>query len=187
MLDKKEEKFFDYFTNRDDFTSQKDLVKQSTRKNKILYLHGSWFIQANDEDELRKLSFGTKGEDTINSLFANGCRPHLILEDRWQTKKNFLTGAENPYFNHCYEQLKNIKGDLLIFGCSFNNDDHIIQALAKTEKPNNIYVTYINDKAKEEIESNILKALSTEIVNNKVEFIKIKDDEIWEKRKSHSL
>lgn len=90
---------------------------RNINKIKILYLHGSWFIQANEKDELRKLEFGDGSTDTIYSLFENARRPFLILEDRWRTKKAIL-GAD-PYFKYCHRQLKGIQKKLTYFWMLF--------------------------------------------------------------------
>lgn len=55
------------------------------------------------------------------------------------------------YFNYCKRQLIESKGDILIFGLSFENDAHIIDMLLKyadcnSENGRKIYIMYIEDE-----------------------------------------
>lgn len=143
---------------------------------KVLYLHGSWFIQANDDDELRKLSFRSGSLDSVDSLFDNERRPFLIFEDRWRTKKAIL--ESDPYLKFCYDQLGKIQGNVLVFGCSFNNDEHILQALNKNTSLKQIYITCLTEADRENLERN-LSVYRTLV--NKTEYLNVSDNVIWEK------
>jgi hypothetical protein len=145
--------------------------KSSSSNIKVHYLHGSWFIQANAEEKLRKLSFRKGSDDTIDSLFENERRPFLILEDRWQTKEAILSA--DPYLKFCHDQLKTIEGNLLIFGCSFKNDEHILRAIKGNSSLKKIFVTYIIDKDKDNLAGKFNGS------SKNIQFLQISENVIW--------
>lgn len=154
-------------------------IEKDTRSNiiKVFYVHGSWFIQANNEDELAKLDFSSGSADvTVDSLFENGRRPFLILEDRWRTKRAILEG--DPYLKFCYDHLSQIQGSLLIFGCSFSNDEHILKAISENGKLQKIYITYLTQRDLDRLKKDNLAKYPD--VFQKTEYIQIGDNCIWE-------
>ncbi len=168
---------------KDVFLNQKYIsckLKKETKRSKILFIHGSWFIQANEKDELRKLQFDQESEDTIEGLFEDRKRPYLILEDRWRVKKAFLEASDiNPYLSYCYSQLKEIKGNLLIFGCSFNKDDHIVEAIADNLKKEDglqkVHICYLDERDKESIQKKF-----SEVDESKITFVSVSENVIWQ-------
>jgi hypothetical protein len=194
-------KFFDGFVSKNDQgydgclqkhsdkEEQSDFLKQeyiecklnNSRDKRIFYLHGSWFIQcdfSNSEEKLRKISFGNYGEEwTLSDLFnwSEKKLPYLVFEDRWQTKKGFLDDKKKPYLNYCYNELKEIEGELLIFGVSFNNDDHILEALEENKKLENIYITHCGEN-----HPNAGK-IERFLNEDRREFLPVEKDVIWEK------
>ncbi len=165
-----------------DFLKQKYVTckLENSNQTKLLYLHGSWFIQAQRsvaDPMIRKLSFGSKSPGTIDSIFSGEGLPHVILEDRPHVKKALLEKEDNPYLNYCYSQLKKIEGSLLIFGCSFNKDDHIVQAIAKNLKEGNlktVHICYLNESDKESIQKKFSK------VENKIIWVQVSENVIWQ-------
>lgn len=182
----------DEWLKQDEITSR---LRTNTRDKggtaKIFYLHGAYFIQADDECRLQKLAFGHESEESILSLSADvdNKRPYLILEDRWRTKKGFLTTDEHPYYKYCYKQLKNIEGKLLVFGCSFKNDRHIWHAIQKAIEDGNltkVYITYVDEKDKDNVDKLIseewekCERQANSSIADFLEFIHIEENVIWE-------
>lgn len=123
--------------------AEKLLRRLGSCPRKVFYLHGSWFIEQRANGELRKLSFSRDAvEIKLEEYF-----PYLVLEDRNQVKKMLLENKkEHPYLNFCYEQLKQIQGNLLVFGVSFKNDEHILEALNSAEELEHIYITCFKEE-----------------------------------------
>lgn len=164
-----------------EFLKQEDIKRNleiADKKSRILFVHGSWFIQSNENDELRKLQFSQKSKDSIADLFKDGKRPYLILEDRWRVKKALLEASDiNPYLNYCYSQLKEIEGNLIIFGCSFNKDDHIVQAIADNLKKGHlktVHICYLSPKDKDIIQEKF-KSYNVDIK----EWVLISENVMW--------
>lgn len=163
-----------------DFISQHEITSNLDNHNgqNFYFLHGSWFIQINQKKELRKLSFKQDSSDSLESLFniENDETPLFILEDRNFIKDSLIN--EYSYLEYCREQLKNFTGKILIFGMSFNNDDHIIEYLKhNTGYTSEVYITYCQDKeydekAKEKLEK----------IPGFKQLIKITNDAIWERK-----
>ena len=138
-------KFADGFQGSD-FLDQAYIIErleEQTNKIKIYYPHGAWFIRAQGEGyekKLSKFSFANKSDCVISHLYDDA-RPYIIFEGRWRVKKTLI--EDNVYLKHCFDQLGKIEGNLLIFGCSFNNDDHIIEKLKSNSSINKIYIAHI--------------------------------------------
>ncbi len=147
-------------------------LKNHMTGTKIYYLHGSWFIISNKDDELKKLSFGQDSKDTMDSIFEHDCRPDLILEDRSLLKKALIEN-KSTYHNFCFEQLSNIKGDLLIFGCSFEHDGHILDKISENINLN-LLITFIEDNEINTIREKCQK------IQKRCRFIKVDKHVIWE-------
>lgn len=116
-------------------------------KSKIFYLHGSWFIRANNKkDELSKLSFSSKDKEVkkYKDIWKNDHKPLIVLEDRHIVKKELV--KENAYLNHCFERLGKIEGELLIFGASFKNDDHILKQILENPALRKIHYAVVKDE-----------------------------------------
>lgn len=47
---------------------------------------------------------------------------------------------KNQYLTHCYQSLLNCEGSLFTFGVSFENDDHILNAIKSNKKIKTVYV-----------------------------------------------
>lgn len=136
----------------DKFLKQEEIrgKLENSKGAKIFYLHGSWFIQANEKNELCKLSFGSNSPHTIDTLFEGDEKmPHLILEDRWRVKKAILEFEKNIYLKYCYDQLKEIQENLLVFGCSFNKDEHIFDVIKSRKNRGKIYITYLEEEGED--------------------------------------
>ncbi len=160
---------------KQDYVSCK--LNNNQNQANLFFIHGSWFIQANEEYDIRKLNFNDKSSYNIDDLFSEKLKPFLILEDRWQTKEILIKA--NSYLDCCQTQLKNTKGNLLVFGVSFNKDDHILKTLNESNL-NKIYVTYTNNDTKSSIENKAKKhGFNIYIEKSKENYIKIGDNVFW--------
>ncbi len=160
-----------------DFLKQEYIKCKLDKSNakKVYFMHGSWFIQHDKDENLRKLSFGSQETHSINNLYDEEYKkPFLILEDRYNVKKDACTSDSEVYFKHCYSTLKKTHGKLLVFGVSFNNDDHILDALSKS-KFSKIYITHIGCDVPTELNYKVSRKPKKE----KFEFIPIQENVIW--------
>jgi hypothetical protein len=148
----------------------------SKEKAKVFHLHGAWFIITNDENEIRKLSCSEANHESVDMLFEKGVKPFLVLEDRCAVKKALLEDLPEGYLEFCYYQLKNISGELIIFGCSLKCDDHILDAIRLNEKITKIHVTYIDDHGLERAKKNYT---SEKVGRKQVILYKVGRSEIW--------
>lgn len=123
-----------------------DLNQKDMYQCKVHFLHGSWYLQYDIvNDNIRKLSFGNNSKHTTNTIFEDNYNPLIILEDRWETKCALINSCH--YFKGCLENLTKLANHIFIFGCSFENDDHIIQAICEKNKNGihnaiKVYITY---------------------------------------------
>lgn len=168
----------------DDYLKEDCIIKRLIEKDgcKIYYLHGSYFIimehKKDKKIRLRKLSFHPKNYEeaikTVEDLFLEEALeqriPFVILEDRTQMKENHISNSE--YLKHCKKILQFTGGRLLVFGTSFENDQHIWECLKNSEYEK-IYITCRKEKSEEE--QKILEEIPC-----KIEYIKISDNVIWE-------
>lgn len=168
-MDHKIDNFTDGFSG-EQFISQ-NTFEINAPKAKIYYLHGSWFIQINQKGEIRKLSFKNNTR-TISTLFTENEQPFLILEDRAYVKKATIKG--NPYLNLGYERLNQISDKLLIFGCSFKQDDHILEAIANNQNLKEIFITFIEKNVTWESD------IRSKLGKKNIEFLEIPKDLIWQ-------
>ncbi len=93
------------------------------------------------------------------------------MEDRWYLKKA-LVDSESDYHNYCHDLLKKIKGKLLIFGCSFESDQHLLDAIKENKNLEEIYVTCINETE--------VKKVSKKLALDNIKPILIDKNVIWE-------
>jgi hypothetical protein len=167
-----------------DLIEQKDIVqniKYGVNSKIFYYLHGSWLIQANNDDHLRKLPIGEKIPCNINKifdqLFIDSYRPFIIMEDRWQVKKMWMKW--HPYWKKCIDLLQSLNGDLFVFGMSLSKDDHILEFLSR--RNNKIYISYIDDSEKDKIINKVkaIPQLFYKYMQSDLQFIKVGNNVIW--------
>jgi len=122
-----------------------------TLNNKILvyYPHGALNIFSNikkdKNNEIYKSKFYTIGgnkkkslSDIIKEANKESNFPIIILEGKSENKYENI--QKNNYLKFCYQKFKEIKGDLIIFGCSLSEqDNHIIDAINSNPNIINIY------------------------------------------------
>ena len=172
-------KFADGFHKPAHFLAQEQIVQRLIYMDghtKLFYLHGSWFIQENKANgALSKLGFGAHSQDSAADLYAkDGFAPFFILKGESYAKEQMIRC--NPYFKYGYDTLGCIDQPLLIFGCSFERDDRILEILAKNEKLQEIYITHIqgDDGPRNKISKIFAKSKA------KITFITIGTNVIWE-------
>lgn len=142
---------------KEGYIEQKSIVSNLKKSEyRFVYLHGSYFININKRDnKLNKLARCNITRNRLRErLFDRmaDIRPFLILEGTWKSKKDLID--KYGYFRHCYESLQGSEENVLVYGMSFKNDDHILEALLN--KPSgNIFITYCDDKDKKNIEKKI--------------------------------
>lgn len=146
--------YIDGFKGSDKFRDQEFIVKnleEATKKNtgNLIFLHGSWFIISNENNHLKKTSFSKNHCITdINQFFTYPHVPYLILEDRYEVKEMILKSCDrkNYYFKKNYDRLRSLQSEsILVLGCSFNKDLHILKALIESSIEK-IYVSYLESE-----------------------------------------
>lgn len=101
----------------------------------INYLHGGLHIFEgflDDDYEIVKIKKGDQSSlsEQVKGFIAQGWYPVTVAEGDWEGKMKIINS--NYYLKKCYRKLKRLKGDLYIFGCSFQQDDHILKAISKS-------------------------------------------------------
>lgn len=129
---------------------------ESEQSRKLYYLHGAHFIMQDKNCELfKKLDPNKISPKKIlyDKNSTDNEVPFLIFEQRWRMKK--MNIECNKYFSYCREKLLDSKGDILIYGASFENDAHIIEMLLDYIRPGifsslygdrKIYITYVESE-----------------------------------------
>lgn len=137
----------------------KNKEKSSDYKNRFFFVHGAFHIMLKKNDNsYYKLSINdaessstlsNKIEELINILtlpqFSNDKekfieRPLLIFEDRSDVKKILI--EKDDYLKMCYEELEKTSGHVFVFGCSFERDAHILEALFHPPHKD-LYIAYL--------------------------------------------
>jgi hypothetical protein len=83
--------------------------------------------------------------DILKNLSKTGQIPHFVSEG--DPKQKYLRIQKCTYLKGCYEALKNEASNLVTYGVSFENDDHILEAI-KSSKVKYCYIgMYDNEEA----------------------------------------
>lgn len=142
----------------------------------IYYVHGAFHIMhyQNDEDPFdlyykssTKLDEEeiTEDYDRIIDSFRKGQKEKnnitCVIEGRSNNKLIWI--KRDPYLNFCFKKLAEQK-QLITFGCSFSNDDHILEALLLSNTLEKLYIGIYNQ---EDID-NVHKALGRIKRNHKI-------------------
>lgn len=159
-----------------------DRLNNEILRSKIYFLHGSWCILINSAGELRKLNFSKDSHDNIESVFRADDRPHIILEDRGSIKETLLKNNKDKYLNYCYDHLGEISGKLLIFGCSFETDHHLLKELFFNNNINELIITYFDANEEQQIKDKITSLK----IDKKYDLIQVGGNVIWERKNQFS-
>lgn len=137
----------------DDFRGKKSLRREKiqtnieSETNKFYFPHGAFHIMYESKSpeiyhkisinghqfhKMLKSSIRTIIETLTNSdpKLTNTEKiplPLLIFEDRPDVKKALI--EKDDYLNLCYQALQKTSGHVFVFGCSFERDTHILEAL----------------------------------------------------------
>lgn len=151
------------------------LQKELELKSKIYFMHGTWFILENNDDEIKKIKIDD--DISLDTLIGDVERPFVILEDRWRVKESLI--YSNPYWTHCAKSLQSEKDELLIFGVSFSMDHHILKILDKSLFER-IYICYLSENDKASIMNKLQNSDLKNLKKKNIEFIQVAENIIWE-------
>ncbi|HBX5730771.1 TPA: DUF4917 family protein [Klebsiella pneumoniae] len=100
----------------------------------VYYLHGALHLEVNEAGRVQKREIARTLEDEIDKLKSSfsatsGKYPLFITEGKSDQKMRKI--RSNDYLSFCYEQLKKIRGNLIIYGHSLSEeyDKHIVDAI----------------------------------------------------------
>lgn len=108
----------------------------------IYYLHGALHLFIEKEND--QLPYKVKSNDgrwlltEIRQQITNGHMPICVTEGSSGHKLDKI--YKNEYLKHCYQSLIEEEGSLFTYGVSFNNDEHILNAIKSNRNIKNIYV-----------------------------------------------
>ena len=171
--------------------------KQCARR--VYFLHGAWFIQANykkeglNQEPIRTMTFRSeinreKGlasppSRSLNDLF-NGEKellPLAIIEDRAKTKQYLIN--ESVYLRYCQKQLRKVEGNLLVFGMSFNDNEHILKVLNDC-RAQQIFVSCYDKVGSLEVNRDFYKKMFEKFdsLREKISYVYIPNELVWSKK-----
>ena len=142
LMRNKAENADDGFRRESDDSS--DLIWDPYKDNQTIhYLHGALPLFDNGIDIIKEeYSMGSNLINKIQDRMSHGKYPIFVTGGKEKEKLQQIT--HNKYLNYCYDKLCHIKGSLITFGFSFNeNDYHIIRAINKAHKNNLLLSVYI--------------------------------------------
>ena len=149
--------YMDGFRGRDPIVIDQ---KQDDDKNRVYYLHGAFHllhIRGENQQYKKITSDHDNGIDLLTAIQnvyqkvqqafideeweeISKNDPLLVFASRYQYKLGAI--LTDDYLKHCYEKLKAEK-KIIVFGCSFQNDEHILDALMSGEGKE-IYICYFD-------------------------------------------
>ena len=142
LSSREEYEFMDGFRKRNidgNLSFDPEKYKESEEEKRIHYLHGGLHL-FKDEDSMRKLVRGPVG-DLMSAIKGYSTLPILVLDGDSRRKMEAI--YSNVYLRHCFDSLRNIKGTLVSYGCSFGQtDSHIMDAILDNKKVERIYISY---------------------------------------------
>ena len=117
----------------------------------LYYLHGALHIFS-DDAEIEKYTWINTGStltQQIKASLKDEMYPVFITEGSRKQKQNRINN--NAYLAKSFASLKNIKGNVFIFGHSLRDeDDHVFNYLNHKSKVNNVFISIYGDKNSEE-------------------------------------
>lgn len=144
-------------------------IHKRCKNNGLYYLHGAFHLLFNHQNKKYRKIIRTNNDDLlkiIGSIYKK-LKQHfkkpIILESKtsitfldendpllvFASRSEYKLGAilTDDYLKHCYEKLE-AEEKIVVFGCSFKNDEHILEALMSGESKE-IYIGYYCDKDRE--------------------------------------
>ncbi|MGF6288125.1 DUF4917 family protein [Pseudomonas silensiensis] len=132
----------------DGFRAQQRWEGRSTNQE-VHFLHGGLHIY-DAGSSIKKHAFTDAGESIIEQVRANleqGKFPLFVSEPSHEGKLSRI--EHNPYLNYCFQELRNLKGALFIFGHSMDeNDKHIFSQIKKSDI-SKVFVSIYGDQNSE--------------------------------------
>lgn len=127
----------DGFGDTEDSLDEGYVVYRNSGSYRIHYLHGALHYY-DDGDEIKKRTYTHTDIPLvaqIRSSLDEGKYPIFVSEGTSSQKMAKI--IHNGYLNSCYKSLKNIGGDLVIFGTTLeSNDEHILRAILNSSVKN---------------------------------------------------
>lgn len=133
-----------FINSTDGFFPEGNILKWNTDNSQnVYYLHGAFHILHKDDETIKitksKENSSNKMLDNIKKEWDNGFESLTVLEASSDEKMKKINDYE--YLTYCYDELKNLAGNLVTFGVSFeDSDNHIIEAINNNNKLEKIFI-----------------------------------------------
>lgn len=133
----------DFIKSTDGFFKDDGILKWDKQNpQNVFYLHGAFHLLTKDNETIKikkDENSSTKMLDNIKKEWDNCFESLTVLEASSDEKIKKIKDSE--YLSNCYEELKNISGNLVTFGVSFeDSDNHIIEAINNNPKLERIFI-----------------------------------------------
>ena len=112
----------------------------------------------------------------VTDNIAKGLYPRFISEGHFGDKKKKIDPCQ--YLAGCYEALKNESADIVIFGASFSNDQHILDAI-NASKLTKCFVGIYGDPESKDNSELIQKTKTLVKQNRTVQYFDSKTAPVW--------
>ena len=127
----------------------KSFTWEKARGQNIFYLHGALHIyRERNENTVRKIA--VKRMDTLRTQILSHIDAHSTLDCIFKNKEKLSDIKKNKYLNDCLEQLKNISGNIFLYGIGLGkNDNHVWSSIQNNSNIKNIYISVYSDDSDE--------------------------------------
>jgi len=131
----------------------------SRRARSLYFLHGALHLTTVG-GEVRKFVWNTTGIrliDQVRATLAAKQYPLVVSEGKWQDKLKRIEASS--YLSYCFRRFENIQGNLFTYGWGVSEqDDHLLDAIAKNVSLGRIYVGVYGDPQSEDNQKLISRA-----------------------------
>ena len=132
----------------DGFRAQQRWAGHSTNQE-VHFLHGGLHIYDTGSN-IKKHAFTEDGETIIEQVRQNleqGKFPLFVSEPGHEGKLKKI--EHNPYLNYCFQELRNLKGTLFIYGHSMDENDKHIFSQIKNSQISKVFVSIYGNEYSE--------------------------------------
>lgn len=132
----------------DGFRAQQRWAGHSTNQE-VHFLHGGLHIYDTGSN-IKKHAFTDEGETIIEQVRQNleqGKFPLFVSEPGHEGKLKKI--EHNPYLNYCFQELRNLKGTLFIYGHSMDENDKHIFSQIKSSQISKVFVSIYGNEYSE--------------------------------------
>ena len=130
----------EYADGFDDKRGNRLYWKENDKQN-IFYCHGALNINGDGRACFKSSHDMLSVSPLISRFFDNDEKPIVVSAESAGEKEAQI--EEYDYLRSCFEHLSSLRGSLVILGLSLTqNDDHIIDALIKAQKDNDLRIFY---------------------------------------------